>query len=80
MDSRKYIGMDVHQASISVAVTDADPSLHSRHEPRYTCVLQRCVQLVTRSTASPSCRSQNTVMPDHLRACARIAIQRRFRG
>ena len=27
MDSRKYIGMDVHQASISVAVRDANGKL-----------------------------------------------------
>ena len=27
MDSRKYIGMDVHQASISIAVRDANGKL-----------------------------------------------------
>jgi hypothetical protein len=27
MDNRKYIGMDVHQASISIAVTDAGGKL-----------------------------------------------------
>jgi len=47
MDSKKYIGMDVHQASISIAVRDASGKL-----------VIECCSARRRTPASDNCPSQ----------------------
>ena len=46
MNNRKYIGMDVHQASISIAVSDASGKVLTEPRPRVGSMIRQHDQVV----------------------------------